>query len=121
VSASAIDARHRELGLSDPEYERIVDRLGREPNEVELAVFLADVVRALRLQALAAASRAAADRRRARDHGICDICGEPVRPVDSRLPVKAAPEQEEAHEHLCGTLLATEIPIDAGICGRLGA
>jgi len=32
-------ARHRELGLTDSEYERIVDRLGRQPNEVELAVF----------------------------------------------------------------------------------
>jgi len=31
--------RHRELGLTDAEYEGIVDRLGREPNEVELAVF----------------------------------------------------------------------------------
>ena len=30
---------HRELGLTDPEYELIVDKLGREPNEVELAVF----------------------------------------------------------------------------------
>jgi phosphoribosylformylglycinamidine synthase subunit PurL len=32
-------ARHRELGLTDDEYELIVDKLGREPNEVELAVF----------------------------------------------------------------------------------
>ncbi len=31
-------ARHRELGLSDHEYELIVTRLGREPNEVELAM-----------------------------------------------------------------------------------
>ncbi len=31
--------RHRELGLTDAEYELIVDKLGREPNEVELAVF----------------------------------------------------------------------------------
>ena len=31
--------RHRELGLTDPEYELIVEKLGREPNEVELAVF----------------------------------------------------------------------------------
>ncbi len=40
--ASAVELptlRHRELGLTDYEYERIVDRLGREPNEVELAVF----------------------------------------------------------------------------------
>src|SRR4051812_41157202 len=32
-------ARHRELGLTDDEYELIVDKLGREPNQVELAVF----------------------------------------------------------------------------------
>ncbi len=31
--------RHVELGLTDAEYDGIVDRLGREPNEVELAVF----------------------------------------------------------------------------------
>jgi phosphoribosylformylglycinamidine synthase II len=31
--------RHRELGLTDHEYELIVDKLGRDPNEVELAVF----------------------------------------------------------------------------------
>ena len=31
--------RHRELGLTDGEYELIVEKLGREPNEVELAVF----------------------------------------------------------------------------------
>jgi phosphoribosylformylglycinamidine synthase subunit PurL len=31
--------RHRELGLTDWELERIVERLGREPNDVELAVF----------------------------------------------------------------------------------
>jgi phosphoribosylformylglycinamidine synthase len=40
--ASAVEHstfRHRELGLTDPEYERIVERLGREPNDVELAVF----------------------------------------------------------------------------------
>ena len=34
-----IATRHRELGLTDAEYEEIVDKLGREPNEVELAVF----------------------------------------------------------------------------------
>jgi phosphoribosylformylglycinamidine synthase len=38
VSGSAT-ARHRELGLTDAEYEGIRDRLGREPNAVELAVF----------------------------------------------------------------------------------
>jgi phosphoribosylformylglycinamidine synthase subunit PurL len=32
-------ARHRELGLTDAEYELIVAKLGRDPNEVELAVF----------------------------------------------------------------------------------
>ncbi len=32
-------ARHRELGLTDPEYALIVDKLGREPNGVELAMF----------------------------------------------------------------------------------
>ena len=32
-------APHRELGLTDAEYEGICDRLGREPNAVELAVF----------------------------------------------------------------------------------
>jgi phosphoribosylformylglycinamidine synthase II len=32
-------SRHRELGLTDGEYELIVDKLGREPNQVELAVF----------------------------------------------------------------------------------
>jgi phosphoribosylformylglycinamidine synthase II len=32
-------SRHRELGLTDFEYELIVEKLEREPNEVELAVF----------------------------------------------------------------------------------
>ena len=32
-------APHRELGLTDAEYEGIVERLGREPNALELAVF----------------------------------------------------------------------------------
>ena len=32
-------AAHRELGLTDAEYERICERLGREPNDVELAMF----------------------------------------------------------------------------------
>jgi phosphoribosylformylglycinamidine synthase len=31
-------SRHRQLGLTDYEYERIVDRLGREPGDVELAM-----------------------------------------------------------------------------------
>jgi phosphoribosylformylglycinamidine synthase subunit PurL len=38
VSGSAT-ARHRELGLTDAEYDAICERLGREPNAVELAVF----------------------------------------------------------------------------------
>ena len=33
------DARHRELGLTDAEYELICEKLGREPNDVELAMF----------------------------------------------------------------------------------
>jgi phosphoribosylformylglycinamidine synthase subunit PurL len=32
-------ARHRELGLTDAEHELIVEKLGREPNDVELAMF----------------------------------------------------------------------------------
>ena len=32
-------SRHRELGLTDAEYELIVEKMGRAPNEVELAVF----------------------------------------------------------------------------------
>ena len=32
-------SRHRELGLTDHEYDLIVSKLEREPNEVELAVF----------------------------------------------------------------------------------
>ena len=31
--------KHRELGLTDGEYDRIVALIGREPNEVELAIF----------------------------------------------------------------------------------
>ncbi|MGH2952530.1 MAG: phosphoribosylformylglycinamidine synthase subunit PurL [Solirubrobacterales bacterium] len=33
------ETRHRELGLTDAEYERIVELVGSEPNEVELAMF----------------------------------------------------------------------------------
>jgi phosphoribosylformylglycinamidine synthase subunit PurL len=33
------EAPHRELGLTDAEYEGIAERLGREPNRLELAVF----------------------------------------------------------------------------------
>ncbi len=31
-------SRHRQLGLTDDEYELIIERLGREPNDVELAM-----------------------------------------------------------------------------------
>ncbi|MEA2388235.1 MAG: phosphoribosylformylglycinamidine synthase subunit PurL, partial [Thermoleophilaceae bacterium] len=37
--AATMEPRHRQLGLTDAEYDLIVDKLGREPNEVELAVF----------------------------------------------------------------------------------
>jgi phosphoribosylformylglycinamidine synthase len=33
------ESRHRELGLTDSEYERITQLLGRDPNDVELAMF----------------------------------------------------------------------------------
>jgi phosphoribosylformylglycinamidine synthase len=39
MSAGTAPARHRELGLTDTEYDGIVERLGREPNALELAVF----------------------------------------------------------------------------------
>jgi phosphoribosylformylglycinamidine synthase subunit PurL len=38
VSSAAV-APHRELGLTDAEYDGICERLGREPNALELAVF----------------------------------------------------------------------------------
>jgi phosphoribosylformylglycinamidine synthase subunit PurL len=38
VSESSPEARHRLLGLTDSEYELIVERLGREPGDVELAM-----------------------------------------------------------------------------------
>jgi phosphoribosylformylglycinamidine synthase subunit PurL len=34
-----VATRHRELGLTDAEYDLILAKLGREPNEVELAIF----------------------------------------------------------------------------------
>jgi phosphoribosylformylglycinamidine synthase subunit PurL len=37
--SSGSSTRHRELGLTDAEYERILELLEREPNEVELAMF----------------------------------------------------------------------------------
>jgi phosphoribosylformylglycinamidine synthase subunit PurL len=39
VSVREADARHRELGLTDFEYDRIRELLGREPNDLELAMF----------------------------------------------------------------------------------
>ena len=39
MSAGVSESPHRELGLTDSEYERIVELLGRDPNEVELAMF----------------------------------------------------------------------------------
>jgi len=39
VSAEVSESRHRELGLTDSEYTRITELLGRDPNEVELAMF----------------------------------------------------------------------------------
>ncbi len=39
MSAEVSESRHRELGLTDFEYERITELLGRDPNDVELAMF----------------------------------------------------------------------------------
>jgi phosphoribosylformylglycinamidine synthase II len=39
MSAEVTDTRHRELGLTDAEYEAIVELLEREPCDLELAVF----------------------------------------------------------------------------------
>ena len=39
AAAGARMSKHRELGLTDYEYDLIVEKMGREPNEVELAVF----------------------------------------------------------------------------------
>ena len=38
MSPAASSSKHRELGLTDSEYELIVKRLGREPGDVELAM-----------------------------------------------------------------------------------
>jgi phosphoribosylformylglycinamidine synthase len=38
MSATGHSSKHAELGLTDHEYELIVDKLGREPNDVELAM-----------------------------------------------------------------------------------
>jgi len=37
--AAGVASKHRELGLTDAEYRLIVEKLGREPNDVELAMF----------------------------------------------------------------------------------
>src|ERR1700729_2593316 len=37
-STFPLEERHRQLGLTDDEYARILDRLGRAPNDVELAM-----------------------------------------------------------------------------------
>jgi phosphoribosylformylglycinamidine synthase subunit PurL len=37
-STSSLEGRHRQLGLTDDEYSRILDRLGRAPGDVELAM-----------------------------------------------------------------------------------
>ena len=39
MSTGTAQSRHRELGLTDSEYDGIVERLGRDPNPLELAVF----------------------------------------------------------------------------------
>ncbi|MBA2239892.1 MAG: phosphoribosylformylglycinamidine synthase subunit PurL, partial [Solirubrobacterales bacterium] len=39
MTPAAGQSAHRELGLTDSEYERIVELIGREPNGVELAMF----------------------------------------------------------------------------------
>ena len=38
LTASQSDTRHRALGLTDTEYDLIVEHLGREPNDTELAM-----------------------------------------------------------------------------------
>src|SRR6185437_11072964 len=38
ATQSSASAKYRELGLTDHEYELIVEKLGREPNDVELAM-----------------------------------------------------------------------------------
>jgi phosphoribosylformylglycinamidine synthase len=39
VTSGVSESRYRELGLTDFEYERITELLGRDPNDVELAMF----------------------------------------------------------------------------------
>ena len=38
MTSTSSPSRHRQLGLTDDEYELILERLGREPNDVELAM-----------------------------------------------------------------------------------
>ena len=38
IGVATTEPRHRQLGLTDGEYELIAQKLGREPNEVELEV-----------------------------------------------------------------------------------
>ena len=63
MSAAAAEGAQRAvaLGLTVDEYELILARIGREPTEVELAMFSLLVVGALLLQALQAAAANAAD------------------------------------------------------------
>ena len=39
MPSATADRRHAELGLTDPEYARITELIGREPNDVELVMF----------------------------------------------------------------------------------
>ena len=39
MTGEAVTSKHRELGLTDSEFELITHKLGREPNDVELAMF----------------------------------------------------------------------------------
>ena len=68
-AAAARPIRHRELGLTDAEYERIVELHGPRAQRRRAGDVLAALVRALRLQALAQAAAAAADRGRAGGDG----------------------------------------------------
>ncbi|HEV7918710.1 MAG TPA: AIR synthase related protein, partial [Solirubrobacterales bacterium] len=39
MNGATAEAPHRALGLTDPEYDQICEKLGREPNATELAMF----------------------------------------------------------------------------------
>ena len=62
-------SRHRELGLTDSEYDRIVELIGPRAERGRARDLQPDVVGALRLQALAQAAADAADGGPARRHG----------------------------------------------------